>query len=400
MLAWFLPLFFFAALMGSPVPGFLVFMLLGIVHAWRSWRQPQSSNAFRWTRQDTWLALCFVSIPLFKLLTLLWSSQPQLVMGNVAWHLYFLFWPLVLIGLAPLKGQQQQVDQSMALGLIAAAAFLAYRVLLAGDPDARTLGNVGITAQLAMAVGGWNLLALTRSDTPARHRALYGGGFLATWLVLVFTTRRLELLGFAALSFAIGLYRLQRHLNRKQMAFACLVALLVGAAVLSLRWEKFALGLAEIQNYFSSRAQGLPYQDSSWGARLEMWRLGWLAFTEHPWLGIGASARPHDLPGAPPMAIFGHRHFHSHLMQTAVEGGLLGLLVWGAAMAYSTRTLIVKAWNAQRENALLAASLLLAYALEGAASAALVYDKPNALLVVMSCWVWLQTRAKKQAPLA
>lgn len=100
------------------------------------------------------------------------------------------------------------------------------------------------------------------------------------------------------------------------------------------------------------------------------------------------------------MAIFGHRHFHSHLMQTAVEGGLLGLLVWGAAMAYSTRTLIVKAWNAQRENALLAASLLLAYALEGAASAALVYDKPNALLVVMSCWVWLQTRAKKQAPLA
>ncbi|MFM8865672.1 MAG: O-antigen ligase family protein [Limnohabitans sp.] len=392
MLACLPALFFFAVLMGSPVPGFLLFMLLGIVHGWRSWRQPQSANALVWTRQDSWLALCFMSIPLFKLLTLLWSSQPQLALGNVAWHLYFLFWPLVLIGLARLQCKQQHLDQGLALGLVATAVFLAYRVLLAGDPDARALGNVGITAQLAMAVGGWNLLALTRPNTSTRDRGLYAGAFVATWVVLVFTTRRLELLGFAALSFAIGLYRLQHRLNRKQMVFACLAALLVAAAVMSLRWEKFALGFAEIQSYFHSRAQGLPYEGSSWGARLEMWRLGWQAFTDHPWLGIGASARPHDLPGAPPMDIFGHRHFHSHLMQTAVEGGLLGLLVFGAALAYSTQTLIIRAWNTQRENALLAASLLLAYALEGAASAALVYDKPNALLVVMSCWVWLKLR--------
>ena len=94
------------------------------------------------------------------------------------------------------------------------------------------------------------------------------------------------------------------------------------------------------------------------------------------------------------MAIFGHRHFHSHLMQTLVEGGLMGLLVFAAALWQSSRMLIARAWAHHRETALLAATLLVAYALEGAASAALVYDKPNALLVVMSTWVWLQLRER------
>ena len=94
------------------------------------------------------------------------------------------------------------------------------------------------------------------------------------------------------------------------------------------------------------------------------------------------------------MDIFGHRHFHSHLMQTLVEGGLLGLLVFLAALWHSARVLIVRSWTMHRETALLGISLLAAYAMEGAASAALVYDKPNALLVVMSAWVWLRMRQR------
>lgn len=94
------------------------------------------------------------------------------------------------------------------------------------------------------------------------------------------------------------------------------------------------------------------------------------------------------------MDTFGHRHFHSHLMQTLVEGGLLGLMVLVAALWHSTRVLIIRPWATQRETALLAAGLLAAYALEGAASAALVYDKPNALLVVMSAWIWLRLRQR------
>lgn len=392
MRAYLPPLFFFAALLGSPVLGFLVFMALGLHHAWQSWRQPASPQAFQWTRQDSWIALSFMSIFLFKLLTLLWSPKPELALGNAIWHLYFLFWPLVLLGLARCQCRQADIDKGLALGLIATAVISVYWVVFTGDSSNGRLGNVGITAQLTMVLGGWNLLALTRPGTAKRDQALYSAALLATGVVLLLTTRRLELLGFAVLSFGIVLCRLWHKLTAARLLVLLLLGLALGAAFFALRWEKFAQGFDEVGRYFDSRAQGVPYVDSSWGARLEMWRLGITGFLDHPLLGLSASARAYDMPGAPPVDIFGHRHFHSHLLQTLVEGGLLGLAVFAAALWYSTRTLIVRAWANQREAALLSASLLAAYALEGAASAALVYDKPNALLVVASAWCWLEIR--------
>ena len=392
MLAYLPPLFFFAALLGSPVLGFLVFMALGLQHAWQSWRQPTSPQAFQWTRQDSWIALSFMSIFLFKLLTLLWSPKPELALGNAIWHLYFLFWPLVLLGLARCPCSQADIDKGLALGLIATAVISVYLVAFAGDSSNGRLGNAGITAQLTMVLGGWNLLALTRAGTKKRDQALYAAALLATGVVLLLTTRRLELLGFAALSFAIVLCRLWHKLTPRRLLVLLLLGLALGAVLFALRWEKFAQGFGEVKRYFDSRAQGVPYVDSSWGARLEMWRLGITGFLDHPLLGLSASARAYDMPGAPPVDIFGHRHFHSHLLQTLVEGGLLGLAVLAAALWYSTRTLIIRAWAKQRETALLSAGLLAAYALDGVASATLVYDKPNALLVVASAWCWLEIR--------
>lgn len=392
MLTYLPPLFFFAALLGSPVLGFLVFMALGLHHAWQSWGQPASPQAFQWTRQDNWIALSFMSIFLFKVFTLLWSPKPELALGNAIWHLYFLFWPLVLLGLARCKSNQARIDHALAAGLIFTAAVSVYLVKVGGAPDISSLGHVGITAQLVMALGGWNLLALTRPGTSKMGKVLFATAFAASCVVLILSTRRLELLGFAALCFGIVLYRIWHKLTPFRLLLLLLAALALCASFVALRWEKFALGFAEIAHYFESRNHGAPYVDSSWGARLEMWRLGAKGFWDHPLLGLSASARAYDMPGAPPMAIFGHRHFHSHLMQTLVEGGLLGLLVLTASLAYSIHTLIVRVWSTERETALLAVSLLGAYALEGTVSAALVYDKPNALLVVTSAWCWLQIR--------
>ena len=119
---------------------------------------------------------------------------------------------------------------------------------------------------------------------------------------------------------------------------------------------------------------------------------------DHPWLGIGASARPYAMQawGAPPPELFGHNHFHSHLIQTLVEGGLLGLLVLTISLAYSTRQMVLAPLKTHSEIALLAAAVLTAYAIEGTASATLHYDKANALLVVTTAWVWLQLRQTKQ----
>lgn len=396
MLAWLPPLYFFTVLMGSPVPGFLVFMLIGIAHAWQSWRKPHSANAFQWTRQDTWLALCFMSIPLFKLLTLLWSADAKLVLGNVVGHLYFLFWPLVLLGLSQCKGApQNHIDRAVALGLITVTLWrLAFDItglnwLDHGSP------NRGILAQLTLVAGAWNLLALTRPDKSAGSwRKLYLLASLCTFVLLVHTERRLELLGFVLMTTSILVWRGRARLTPLKLTGLLAAAAALLAMLVYLRWDLFARGVDELNRYLNAADGARDISNSSWGARLEMWRLGIAAFLDHPWLGLGASAQPSSMQawGGPPAEIFGHRHFHAQWLQILVEGGLLGASIAITTLSWIIRTLVLQPLKTREETSLLAATLMMAYMIEGTASAALHYDKPNALMVVASAWIWSTLR--------
>ena len=197
MLACLPPLFFFAALMSSPVIGFLIFTLLGLIYAGKIWLFPSASDTLHWTVQDSWLALCFASIPLFKILSILWSTQPELALQNAMWHGYYLFWPLVLIGMQRCKSDALWTERSLALGLIAYGMYAVVVHLGGGailDPHRQ---NVGILAQLAMALGSWNLLILTRSGYMTTFwRGIHAVALIATLVALISSTRRLELLGF------------------------------------------------------------------------------------------------------------------------------------------------------------------------------------------------------------
>ncbi len=401
MLAWLPPLFFFAVLMGSPVPGFLVFMLIGVAHAWQNWRQPHSANAFQWTRQDTWLALCFMSIPLFKATTVTWAEAPVMAWKNALQHSYFLFWPLVLLGLDSCRAQQDKVDRAIALGLLAYSVF-AVGMQMRGTPISEMGGarqNPGIVAQMIMVVGTWNLLALTRPGLQNKvWQATFALAYISSYLVLVLTTRRLELLGFALLSAAVLVFRFKAHLTWLRAALALTGFVMIIGLLVYLRWDKFALGFEQIAQYRIHGANTAGFTTNSWGIRLELWRVGLAAFMDHPWLGISAGARPFTMQawGAPPPELFGHNHFHSHLIQILVEGGLLGLLVLSVSLIYSTRHMILVPLKTRPEAALLAAAVLGAYTLEGLASAALHYDKANALLVICSAWCWVQTRKTRR----
>lgn len=396
MLSWLVPLFFFAILLGSPVPGFLLFSLIGLVHVMQSRRKASQNDAFFWTPDDSRLALCFMSIPVFKALTALWSSSPSLAFQNAFWHLYFMFWPLVLLGLYRCKSSQKSVEDAITLGLIVVAAWRLAFALTNWEGLHPGHANLGILAQLTMTVGAWNMLALTHPDRTVSdsRRVFLAAGLVATIVILVLSTRRLELLGFAAIMAIIIFYRLRHWITPIRAGLLLMACLTLVALLVYMRWEKFALGFEQIAQYRIHGANTADFTANSWGIRLELWRVSWAAFLEHPWLGIGASARPFNMQawGAPPAELFMHRHFHSHLMQTLVEGGLLGLLVLSTALFYSIRLMITIPWKFKRESSLLAAALLLAYVLEGTVSATLHYDKANALLVVMSCWIWLQLR--------
>jgi O-antigen ligase len=94
--------------------------------------------------------------------------------------------------------------------------------------------------------------------------------------------------------------------------------------------------------------------------------------------------------------MFTHRHFHSEYLQTLVEGGLVWALVLSAALAYLAQQWLFKPTPNQREVALLAAAVMLAYALEGLFSSALVYGPSNGLLVLSTAWIWCQLRPAAQ----
>jgi O-antigen ligase len=127
---------------------------------------------------------------------------------------------------------------------------------------------------------------------------------------------------------------------------------------------------------------------------MEMYRLAFMALCDKPWFGWGAGIRPHQLSqfGAPPPEMFTHRHFHSEYLQTLVEGGIVWALLLSAALAYLARQWLFKPTWHQREVVLLAASVMMAYALEGVFSSALVYGPSNGLLVVCSALIWCQLR--------
>lgn len=401
MLPWLVPLFFFAVLMGSPVPGFLVFTGLGVVHAWQSLHRPQTENAFQWTREDSWLALSFMSIPLFKALSALWSVEPRLALMNAVAHLYFIFWPLVLVGVHKCKGtSQNEVNHAIALGLITVTLWrVAFQItqlswLDHGSP------NRGILAQLALVAGSWNLLALTRPVGPSHPwRLIYLIAAICTFALIVLTERRLELIGFVLLATGILVWRWRSKLTALRLVGLLVAACALLGVLIYLRWEIFSKGVGELSLYFNSNIGQASFVNNSWGSRLEMWRLGLAAFLDHPWLGIGASAQPSSMQtwGGPPAESFGHRHFHGQWLQILVEGGLLGVVVTVLSVSWIVGKLILQPLKSQENIALMGATLIGAYMIEGIASAALHYDKPNAFMVVASAWLWHYARCQTKA---
>jgi len=381
--------------------GVLIFALIGLIALFRS--RTATLRSVSWQRRDSLISLCIASVFIFKMISALWSEAPYLAVRNALWHTHLLLWPLVAIGLSCCKPQTSDIEKSMAWGLIATAAWYLLSTFWSIQDPTRPFFEAGTTGyqqlgQLTLVLGAMNFLALTRPQLNA-PRWLFAAGWVASIVIVHATSRRIEMAALAVILITVMAYRLWHTLSKIQVLGILAVAGIVMLTVASLRSNLYTQAVHEASQFMALRQTDINVTQTSIGGRLEMYRLAFMAFLDKPWLGWGAGIRPHHLAqfGSPPPEMFTHRHFHSEYLQTLVEGGMVWALLLSSALAYLAKQWVFKPTQRQREVALLAAVVMMAYALEGLFSSALVYGPSNGLLVLCTAWIWCQLRSDGSA---
>jgi O-antigen ligase len=137
-----------------------------------------------------------------------------------------------------------------------------------------------------------------------------------------------------------------------------LAGLFVLLAAARRKWAYAGLALVLVLGVFS--AQGplkkqfqeiKERKESTWGARLTIWRIGWEIFREHPLLGTGqidlgkiyqTKRTPEDISAYGPQRCYGH--LHNNFLQILATMGLAGLSAF-CFMLYRIILLLYSAYN-------------------------------------------------------
>jgi len=376
--------------------GVLVFTLIGLLALIRS--RTATLSSLSWQRSDSLISLCIASVFIFKMISAMWSETPYLAVRNALWHTHLLLWPLVAIGLSRCQPQTSDIEKSMAWGLIATAAWYLLSSFWSSSDPTRPFFEAGTTGyqqlgQLTLVLGAMNFVVLTRPQL-STPRWLFAAGWVASIVIVHATSRRIEMAALGVILITVMAYRLGHKLSKIQVTGILAVAVIGMLTVASLRSSLYTQAAQEASQFMALRQTDINVTQTSIGGRLEMYRLAFMAFLDKPWLGWGAGIRPHHLAqfGSPAPEMFTHRHFHSEYLQTLVEGGVVWALLLTMALAYLANQWLFKPTQRQREVALLAAVVMMAYALEGLFSSALVYGPSNGLLVLCTAWIWCQLR--------
>jgi O-antigen ligase len=178
-----------------------------------------------------------------------------------------------------------------------------------------TLGHYIVFAEMMMQLGclAWAMLL----STPPKKLGMWillGITFISVTLALVATETRAALGGLA-----LGCFLALFFLAGKRLRIAAMAGLAVLLACSAL-WIHHSRNL----NWTSSNDAGTQF-------RMMMWEDGLRLVRQHPWFGVGMeTVRVHwqewNVRG---FAVFHvQSHFHSTLLQIAVERGLLTLAAW------------------------------------------------------------------------
>lgn len=154
----------------------------------------------------------------------------------------------------------------------------------------------------------------------SRNRLFIVVSTLLSLFAIVLAEVRTALLAFFAIVPILIFYR--RSGRRKVcVLFGLLLIAFISGFIISGRMQE---GILDLTRY------GAGNSNSSWGIRLELWKLSLNAFAEHPFFGWGS--QPFNLIVASgfhfPVKSFHPQHFHSDYFNMLVGGGLVGIGSW------------------------------------------------------------------------
>lgn len=410
--------FFALGLVAFTLPEWAMLSIIGLTIVGMIERHRHADPAPAWpgTERSRYafpiLSACFMSVFFLKLLSSLWALNPPRAIDNAFNHVHMLLWPLIAIAAARARSFDLQRFR-----LVVAASIwplllwlLVARIAFPDSTDATCLKagahNCGLLGQVIALHLLWLMLFASAPELSRRDRLLLAASLVAGILVFVATGRRTEWLGLLLAALAIGTWRSLQARGRRQR-IGWVIGAVVGCAALLLTVGLHRHGdrLGEFARDTAAYAKGSGARtaviEGSVGARLEMYRIGLLAFEARPLLGYGAGVRPGSFPELmhEGMTPFGYSNFHSQVLQIALETGVLGLTVSLIVLAISLRHLVVDPWRSgSPEHAALAAAVFINYLWKSIANVSIGYSISNSWLVVSTAVLWgIHSRGKAYA---
>ena len=224
-------------------------------------------------------------------------------------------------------------------------------------------------------------LCLNASQYSASKKLIIGLSIILSLIAIVLSEVRTSLLALLAL---IPVLLFFKQTDRVKILIPCLIALVLIFAGFFFT-GRLQQGLADLENY------QVGHLNTSWGIRLELWKLSLSAFFVKPILGWGAEAFDAIVASGMSFTIptFHAQHFHSDYFNMLAAGGLVGFLGWMSTAFMTIKTAFKDPCRV---------SLIIA-ALAMGTCERFWFNNPSTLFLLMTAWLLLvlsQPKSLKQ----
>ncbi|MBV8270929.1 MAG: O-antigen ligase family protein [Cupriavidus sp.] len=301
---------------GVFLAGVVVLALLGWRGMGRAWREHAGFL--------TPLAIAVLAFMGVYIGSKLYFETPWNVIDNPSRMLLAILTCWAIVRAAP---KPEWFWRGITVGLFLALLIVAYQYFRLADGRPSAFVQAIAFANMVAA------LALAGFARPGETRAVHAEAWfnvLCAIPILIMNGTRGGMVAMAATLFPLLLIRYRRFSVRMFLAAAAgIVVLLVGLYMIpgSPVAKRVDQAVTEVQQFRQGNA------DTSVGARLEIWQLGFRYFEEHPWTGVGVGQFARILHVAPYCELraesvaCGLEHAHNDVVEAASTTGIPGLLV-------------------------------------------------------------------------